>query len=138
MTLPLSDLTLLACGERLEGSTSLTTVFDRLDRLGFEQLVEHERRPSALQQPVDEQRDSGAARTEITTDPGQAVAWKGQPARPRELALESLQTWARVEAVEEKRSPLDFVLWKKAKPGEPTVGLAVGTRADPAGTPSAW
>jgi cysteinyl-tRNA synthetase len=34
--------------------------------------------------------------------------------------LESLRSGARVEAVEEKRSPLDFVLWKKAKPGEPT------------------
>jgi cysteinyl-tRNA synthetase len=34
--------------------------------------------------------------------------------------LESLRAGARVESVEEKRSPLDFVLWKKAKPGEPT------------------
>jgi cysteinyl-tRNA synthetase len=34
--------------------------------------------------------------------------------------LESLRSGARVEALEEKRSPLDFVLWKKAKPGEPT------------------
>ena len=33
--------------------------------------------------------------------------------------LESLQAGARVEAVEEKRSPLDFALWKKAKSGEP-------------------
>jgi cysteinyl-tRNA synthetase len=33
--------------------------------------------------------------------------------------LESLLSGARVEAVEEKRSPLDFVLWKKAKRGEP-------------------
>ena len=33
--------------------------------------------------------------------------------------LESLLSGARVEAVEEKRSPLDFVLWKKAKTGEP-------------------
>jgi cysteinyl-tRNA synthetase len=33
--------------------------------------------------------------------------------------LESLLSGARVEATEEKRSPLDFVLWKKAKPGEP-------------------
>src|SRR5580704_5484805 len=33
--------------------------------------------------------------------------------------LESLLSGARVEAVEEKRSPLDFVLWKKAKKGEP-------------------
>ncbi len=34
--------------------------------------------------------------------------------------LESLRAGARVEADQEKRSPLDFVLWKKAKPGEPT------------------
>jgi cysteinyl-tRNA synthetase len=34
--------------------------------------------------------------------------------------LESLRAGARVETGEEKRSPLDFVLWKKAKPGEPS------------------
>ena len=34
--------------------------------------------------------------------------------------------------------PLDFVLWKKAKPGEPTWDVAVGGRAARAGTPSAW
>ncbi len=34
--------------------------------------------------------------------------------------LESLRAGARVEAAEGKRSPLDFVLWKAAKPGEPT------------------
>lgn len=33
--------------------------------------------------------------------------------------LDSLRAGARVEPGEEKRSPLDFVLWKKAKPGEP-------------------
>jgi cysteinyl-tRNA synthetase len=35
-------------------------------------------------------------------------------------SLESLRSGARIEAAEDKRSPLDFVLWKKAKPGEPT------------------
>jgi cysteinyl-tRNA synthetase len=35
-------------------------------------------------------------------------------------SLESLQSGARVEANEAKRSPLDFVLWKKAKPGDPS------------------
>jgi cysteinyl-tRNA synthetase len=35
-------------------------------------------------------------------------------------SLDSLRAGARVEPGEEKRSPLDFVLWKKAKPGEPT------------------
>ena len=34
--------------------------------------------------------------------------------------LSTLRAGARVEAVEEKRSPLDFALWKKAKPGEPS------------------
>ncbi|MFP5326845.1 MAG: cysteine--tRNA ligase [Acidimicrobiia bacterium] len=35
-------------------------------------------------------------------------------------SLDSLRSGARVEANEEKRSPIDFVLWKKAKPGEPS------------------
>jgi cysteinyl-tRNA synthetase len=35
-------------------------------------------------------------------------------------SLDSLRSGARVEANEEKRSPLDFALWKKAKPGEPS------------------
>jgi cysteinyl-tRNA synthetase len=34
--------------------------------------------------------------------------------------LDNLRSGARVEANEDKRSPLDFVLWKKAKPGEPS------------------
>ncbi len=34
--------------------------------------------------------------------------------------LESLRVGARVEASAEKRSPLDFALWKKAKPQEPS------------------
>jgi cysteinyl-tRNA synthetase len=35
-------------------------------------------------------------------------------------SLESLQAGARVEENEEKRSPLDFALWKKAKEAEPS------------------
>ena len=35
-------------------------------------------------------------------------------------SLASLQVGARVEANEDKRSPLDFALWKKAKTGEPS------------------
>ena len=34
--------------------------------------------------------------------------------------LESLRAGARVETLDEKRSPLDFALWKKAKPEEPS------------------
>jgi cysteinyl-tRNA synthetase len=40
--------------------------------------------------------------------------------------LESLRAGARVEANDEKRSPLDFVLWKNAKPGEPTWAAPFG------------
>lgn len=35
-------------------------------------------------------------------------------------SLDSLQAGARVEGTEEKESPVDFVLWKKAKPEEPS------------------
>jgi cysteinyl-tRNA synthetase len=34
--------------------------------------------------------------------------------------LEQMRAGARVETIDEKRSPFDFVLWKRAKPGEPT------------------
>ncbi|HUP70159.1 MAG TPA: cysteine--tRNA ligase [Acidimicrobiales bacterium] len=34
-------------------------------------------------------------------------------------SIDSLRAGERVEVVEEKRSPVDFALWKKAKPGEP-------------------
>jgi cysteinyl-tRNA synthetase len=34
-------------------------------------------------------------------------------------SLDSLRAGARIEVNEEKRSPLDFALWKKAKPSEP-------------------
>jgi len=34
--------------------------------------------------------------------------------------LKKLQVGARVEITEQKRNPLDFVLWKPAKPGEPS------------------
>ena len=34
-------------------------------------------------------------------------------------SIDSLRAGARVEANEEKRSPIDFVLWKKSKPSEP-------------------
>ena len=40
--------------------------------------------------------------------------------------LDSLRSGARVEADEEKRSPLDFVLWKKARAGEPFWGSPWG------------
>jgi cysteinyl-tRNA synthetase len=35
-------------------------------------------------------------------------------------SIDSLQAGARVEVDDDKRSPIDFALWKKAKPGEPS------------------
>ena len=35
-------------------------------------------------------------------------------------SIESLQAGARVEVAEHKESPIDFALWKKVKPGEPS------------------
>ena len=35
-------------------------------------------------------------------------------------SIDSLRSGARVEANDEKRSPVDFVLWKKSKPAEPS------------------
>ena len=49
--------------------------------------------------------------------------------RPRRVAdygllarqdIDSLQVGARVDVVDEKETPIDFALWKKAKPGEPS------------------
>jgi cysteinyl-tRNA synthetase len=42
-------------------------------------------------------------------------------------SLDSLRSGARVEANEEKRSPLDFALWKGAKEGEPSWDAPFGT-----------
>jgi cysteinyl-tRNA synthetase len=49
---------------------------------------------------------------EVDTVPGYGLLAR-QP-------LDSLRSGARVDVGEEKRSPLDFALWKLAKPGEPT------------------
>ena len=51
-------------------------------------------------------------------------------------SIEDLQAGARVETGEIKRDPLDFALWKAAKPGEPAWASPWG-RAVPAGTSSA-
>ena len=43
--------------------------------------------------------------------------------------LADLRAGARVEVDEAKRDPLDFVLWKHAKPGRAGLGVALGSRA---------
>ena len=41
-------------------------------------------------------------------------------------SLEDLRAGARVEADDHKNDPLDFVLWKAAKPGEAVLGQSLG------------
>ena len=43
--------------------------------------------------------------------------------------IDELRSGARIEPDEHKRDPLDFALWKAAKPGEPSWDSAVGRRA---------
>ncbi len=50
--------------------------------------------------------------------------------------LDQLQAGARVDVVDVKRNPMDFVLWKMSKAGEPA-GHPRGAKAARAGTLSA-
>ena len=65
--------------------------------------------------------------------------WRASPATAGSPASASPTCApARASRVDEaKRDPLDFVLWKRAKPGRAGVGVARGARAGPAGTSSA-
>ncbi|MEZ5136851.1 MAG: DALR domain-containing protein [Acidimicrobiales bacterium] len=56
----------------------------------------------------------------------QSVADYGLLARQ---SIDSLQAGARIEVGEQKRSPIDFVLWKFSKPGEPRVRACGATGA---------
>ena len=51
--------------------------------------------------------------------------------------LDEMIAGARVEVAPYKRDPMDFVLWKPSKPGEPALAVAVGQWGGPAGTSSA-
>ncbi len=48
------------------------------------------------------------------------VARKADYGELKHQSLDELRSGARVEIDEDKKSPLDFVLWKAAKPGEPS------------------
>ena len=50
--------------------------------------------------------------------------------------IDDLMVGARIEENEDKRDPLDFALWKAAKPGEPSLEEPLGRGGAPDGTPS--
>jgi cysteinyl-tRNA synthetase len=96
--------------------------YDAVDRLGVKRPTVDPHATAYVERMVELVGDLVAAGSAYETSDGvylsvDEVAGYGLLARQ---SLDSLRSGARVEVVEEKRSPLDFALWKKAKPGEPT------------------
>jgi cysteinyl-tRNA synthetase len=96
--------------------------YDAMDRLGVKRPTVDPHATAYVDQMVDLIAGLIADGTAYETSDGvyfsvEAVPGYGLLARQ---SLDSLRSGARVDVVEEKRSPVDFALWKRAKPGEPT------------------
>ena len=96
--------------------------YDAINRLGVKRPTADPHATAYVEQMVELIAGLVAAGTAYETSDGvylsvDAVPGYGLLARQ---SLDSLRSGARVDVVEEKRSPLDFALWKVAKPGEPT------------------
>jgi cysteinyl-tRNA synthetase len=93
--------------------------WEAMDRLGVPRPITCRTRPTTSPDGRDDRvaaRHGHAYRTttgSTSTSHGPRLRAARRPA-PREL-----RAGARVEAIDEKRSPLDFALWKNAKPDEP-------------------
>ena len=116
--------------------------YDAMDRLGVKRPTHDPHATAYVEQMVDAGSAGWSTAGRPTRPPTactssvDAVPGYGLLARQ---SLDALRAGARVEVDEEKRSPLDFALWKKAKPGEPTwpspwgagpAGLAHRVRGD--------
>jgi cysteinyl-tRNA synthetase len=98
------------------------TWYDATDRLGVKRPTVDPHATAYVDQMVELIAGLVQSSTAYETSDGaylsvDAVPGYGLLARQ---SLDSLRSGARVDVVEEKRSPLDFALWKRAKPGEPT------------------
>jgi cysteinyl-tRNA synthetase len=96
--------------------------YDAIDRLGVKRPTVDPHATAYVEQMVELVAGLAAAGKAYETTDGvylqvDTVAGYGLLARQ---PLDSLRSGARVGVDEEKRSPLDFALWKKAKPAEPT------------------
>jgi cysteinyl-tRNA synthetase len=96
--------------------------WDAMDRIGVKRPTHDPHATAYVEQMVELIRELVDAGKAYQTDDGvyldvTAVPGYGLLARQ---SLESLLSGARVETLEAKRNPADFVLWKRAKPGEPT------------------
>jgi cysteinyl-tRNA synthetase len=105
-----------------EFETAYWEQLDRLDVLRPDQMPNATQYIDGMLKLIEELVDSGHAYVipesgvyfDVTTFP----SYGGLPHRTIEQLLDS--AGARVEVDEAKRNPIDFALWKAAKPGEPT------------------
>jgi len=96
--------------------------YDAMDRLGVSRPTVDPHATAYVEQMVDLVAGLVSAGKAYETSDGvylgiDTVPGYGVLARQ---SLDSLRAGARVDVIEGKRSPLDFALWKKAKPEEPT------------------
>ena len=96
--------------------------WDAVDRLGILRPKDTPHATEYVEKMVDLVAQLVAAGAAYETSDGVYLSVEAVPGYGllAHQSLESLRAGARVEVAEEKRSPVDFVLWKKAKPGEPT------------------
>ncbi|MGH9189170.1 MAG: cysteine--tRNA ligase [Acidimicrobiales bacterium] len=96
--------------------------YDAMDRLGVKRPTADPHATAYVDQMVELVARLVAKGAAYETSDGVYMAVESVPdyGLLARQPLESLLAGARVEVGGEKRSPLDFALWKKAKPGEPT------------------
>jgi cysteinyl-tRNA synthetase len=111
-------------GESVEGLTArfIASMHEDFAALGIES-PDHEPRATAyireIVQMIERLRERGFAYVGESGDVLYSVARFEGYGRLSGKNVADLRAGARVEVDERKRDPLDFVLWKRAKPGEP-------------------
>ncbi|MGQ0428476.1 MAG: cysteine--tRNA ligase [Gammaproteobacteria bacterium] len=111
-------------GESVEGLTArfIAAMDQDFAALGIDK-PDHEPRATAylreIVQMIERLRERGFAYVSESGDVLYSVARFERYGRLSGKKLADLRAGARVEVDEGKRDPLDFVLWKRAKPGEP-------------------
>ncbi len=100
----------------------IDAMHEDLDALGVERPSMEPRATEHIDEILEMIRkliDNGHAYVTDSGDVYYSVSSFPEYGRLSGKSIEDLQAGARVESSEEKRDPLDFALWKAAKPGEP-------------------
>jgi cysteinyl-tRNA synthetase len=111
-------------GESVEGLTAryIAAMHEDFDALGIQKPDQEPRATAYIReivQMIERLRERGFAYVGESGDVLYSVAKFEGYGRLSGKKLADLRAGARVEVDERKRDPLDFVLWKLAKPGEP-------------------